>query len=242
MDNLIQLITALNRCEIDDVSRTYNGITMKQSEYYYDMYLSQLYHAAALEYATAQCDKEVINRRIKQVAQSQQYFNVPSMKTIERLKLDYNSSGAPSLKADFDFCAFVRECYRRQIYYMSELLILIGEQCPVMQVEAVKEENAEAEAVQDNNSELIEPLHLDVQSVSVSDTLQGVRGLATFLSCGANKAQGILNSGILQEKGVARQIGRTWLIDSSKLKQILSEEPKLLANIPACRGRKMHKR
>ena len=47
--------------------------------------------------------------------------------------------------------------------------------------------------------------------------VKGVRGLARFLGWGVNKAQQIMNSGVLVESKIAYKIGKTWLMNKEKL-------------------------
>ena len=58
--------------------------------------------------------------------------------------------------------------------------------------------------------------------------IRGVEGLANHLQIGTTKAQSILNSKILQKKGMAYRVGRVWNIDRCKLNDALSENPDLL--------------
>ena len=61
--------------------------------------------------------------------------------------------------------------------------------------------------------------------------VKGVRGLARFLGCGVNKAQQIMNSGVLTEKKSAYKIGKTWLMNKEKLTLFLEDNPMILEKL-----------
>ena len=65
----------------------------------------------------------------------------------------------------------------------------------------------------------------------VGDTIIGVRGLATYLRCGGDKAQNIVSCGVLQKAGVSFKVGRTNQFDKKKLDAFLSAHPQALAKI-----------
>lgn len=75
--------------------------------------------------------------------------------------------------------------------------------------------------------------HKERQTKCESDrVIKGVRGLAAFLSCGTNKAQQIMNSGILVSEKIAYKIGRTWGINREKLTVLLEENPRIFEKLP----------
>ena len=61
--------------------------------------------------------------------------------------------------------------------------------------------------------------------------IKGVRGLAAFLGCGVNKAQQIMNSGVLIEEKIAYKMGHTWLMNREKLTVLLEENPRIFEKI-----------
>lgn len=61
--------------------------------------------------------------------------------------------------------------------------------------------------------------------------VKGVRGLARFLGCGVNKAQQVMNSGVLTEKKIAYKIGKTWLMNKEKLSLFLEDNPMILEKL-----------
>ena len=60
------------------------------------------------------------------------------------------------------------------------------------------------------------------------ELIKGISGLAEFLSCGTTKAQSIMNSGILQERGIAYRAGNRWRFNKTLLMRLLEEEPEIL--------------
>lgn len=60
------------------------------------------------------------------------------------------------------------------------------------------------------------------------ELIKGISGLAEFLSCGTTKAQSIMNSGILQERGIAYRAGNRWRFNKILLMRLLEEEPEIL--------------
>lgn len=58
--------------------------------------------------------------------------------------------------------------------------------------------------------------------------VKGVGGLADYLGCGKNKAQDILNTGVLQKKEIAYRTGNRWIVNTTLLDEALAENPELL--------------
>lgn len=63
------------------------------------------------------------------------------------------------------------------------------------------------------------------------ELIKGIDGLAEFLSCGTTKAQNIMNSGILQERGIAYRAGNRWRFNKKLLTRLLEEEPEILNGV-----------
>jgi len=63
------------------------------------------------------------------------------------------------------------------------------------------------------------------------ELIKGIDGLAEFLSCGTTKAQNIMNSGILQERGIAYRAGNRWRFNKTVLTRLLEEEPEILNGV-----------
>ncbi len=65
-----------------------------------------------------------------------------------------------------------------------------------------------------------------------NDVLIGVRELAKYLHCGADKALDIVASKILQKEGVAYRVGKTNQFNRKKLDAFKTAHPEALANVP----------
>ena len=63
------------------------------------------------------------------------------------------------------------------------------------------------------------------------ELIKGIDELAEFLSCGTTKAQNIMNSGILQERGIAYRAGNRWRFNKTLLTRLLEEEPEILNGV-----------
>jgi len=63
------------------------------------------------------------------------------------------------------------------------------------------------------------------------ELIKGIDGLAEFLSCGTTKAQNIMNSGILQERGIDYRAGNRWRFNKTLLTRLLEEEPEILNGV-----------
>lgn len=61
--------------------------------------------------------------------------------------------------------------------------------------------------------------------------IKGVRGLAEFLGCGVNKAQQIMNSGVLLSEKTTYKVGNTWITNREKLTVLLEENPKIFEKL-----------
>lgn len=79
---------------------------------------------------------------------------------------------------------------------------------------------------------LLEEFEEESNQVRVKDEprelIKGISGLAEFLSCGTTKAQSIINTGILQERGIAYRAGNRWRFNKTLLIRLLQEEPEIL--------------
>ena len=64
--------------------------------------------------------------------------------------------------------------------------------------------------------------------VKQDEPIKGVKGLAAYLKRSVTKAQDIINSNILQEKGIAYRVGNAWNFNPQKLNELLSQSPTVL--------------
>ncbi len=218
-----ELIKELRRCEILEADQKYNGITLRQGVEAYRLKIEAMY-SDCLVFVLS--NKPVnIEAILNDIRLTQKDFDVPSVEYIASYKEDFIRYGTDSLRRAYEFGQFVRDCVDVQAEYLQRLYSLFGIDAP---------NEVANQHIEGSDEAVEEPPTSDVTSPTY---VKGVRGLAQELHCGTNKAQGILNNGILQQKGVAWHIGRTWNINVKKLKQLLQDEPSLLANVPAYRGR-----
>ena len=68
------------------------------------------------------------------------------------------------------------------------------------------------------------------------NVIMGERGLAEFVGVGVTKAQEIVNSKILEEKGISYWVGRKICFDGEKLAAFLTSNP------DALKGKKLSKK
>lgn len=61
--------------------------------------------------------------------------------------------------------------------------------------------------------------------------IKGVRGLAEFLGCGVNKAQHIMNSGVLISEKTTYKMGKIWITNREKLTVLLEENPRIFEKL-----------
>ena len=60
------------------------------------------------------------------------------------------------------------------------------------------------------------------------ELIHGVRELSEYLSCSKTKSQEILNSGVLQDEGIAYRVGTRWIINADMLQELIEKNPELL--------------
>lgn len=61
--------------------------------------------------------------------------------------------------------------------------------------------------------------------------IRGVRELAKFLGCGVNKAQQVMNSGVLTSEKIAYRVGRNWIMKRADLSALLEKNPTILEKL-----------
>lgn len=70
----------------------------------------------------------------------------------------------------------------------------------------------------------------EANSTNEVEVLYGVEGLADYLKCGRNKAQAIINSKILVEKGIQYKVGG-WRFKRAELDMLLQNNPLIFDKI-----------
>jgi hypothetical protein len=63
------------------------------------------------------------------------------------------------------------------------------------------------------------------------ELIKGISGLAEFLGCGSTKAQCIMNSGVLQQQGIAYRAGNRWRCDRRRLSELLHSNHEIFKDI-----------
>ena len=145
----------------------------------------------------------------------QECFEMPSDELLESLIKDYRNGNyqIKGLKEDYEFLKFIRECMRQQQYYLRLFKNKISPVFQTTQEETVITEKSNVK---------------ELPCTGENNPIKGVRRLADFLKIRTTKAQSIIKSEILQQKGIAYHVGNRWNINSDKLSDLLSKEPYIL--------------
>lgn len=252
MKKINLLLSELERCELNDPTinggageKMYNGTTFVQSEICYQQRLKELFDAAVSEVSQL-ADKEikVIMTSIERIKTQQTYFDVPTRANLQGNEKEMIRNSNPSLRDETEFIRFVIACVDMQKTILTDFSVYIEAVRDVCQENSITKNdiaNKMSEPVQTsyNNiktkKEEIQPNKKKVNYEVEGLIQRGVRGLAKLMNCGTTEAQQILNSGILQNKGIAYKVGRVWNINSCKLDNALSNNPYLLDGIRANR-------
>lgn len=201
---------------LDDVpflQRKYNGITVQESEQSYYNRIAPMYSAAVIALISVPTEKiEILQALLDEVKKCQEYFELPSDELLNSLMHDYNQSNnqVHSLKEDYDYLCFVRNCMKIQMYFLENF----KKKFPSHKAQKLEVDKNEAAIV--------------TNPVKQDEPIKGVKGLAAYLKIGTTKAQGIINSKILQENGIAYRIGKAWNFNPQKLNELLSQSPTVL--------------
>ena len=196
MDSIKAFITEVITCKIInnfEGNYAYNDINLEETSEAYQRRLHALYESALMDVPfLAEEVKEGLVNIIDKHKESQSLFDVPDESVLESMNREIEKGNTKtSLKRERDFVKMVCDCVSLQKYYLNEFAAAIGYtptgSSTTISVE-VKEE------------------------VSTTDTnlIKGVRGLATFLGCGVNTAQNIINSEILLNKKIQYSTGDGW--------------------------------
>lgn len=223
MDAISEFLDEMRRSDwFDNVpfnQRKYNGIGVLESEQSYHDKIAPMYSAAVIALITVPTEKyKILQSLINEVAECQGCFMIPSDDVLDSLMNDYNKSNhkIPSLKEDYDYLCFVRDCMRTQMDFLQNF------KKKVLLSDNKRETNEETTSQQEVSSEVA------TKPNSQSELIKGVKGLAAYLHCAVTTAQGILNNGILQKNGIAYRTGKTWKINRDKLDALLNDNPNIL--------------
>lgn len=200
--------------------RKYNDVGVLESEQSYQNKISSMYSAAVVALVNVSTEKyEILQKLVNEVLTCQESFCIPSDEVLNALMHDYNKSNRQirSLKEDYDYLCFVRDCMLIQKEYLqnfqNKIPLANNQKMETTEASTIKQkDSSKASTKEDNQSEVI----------------KGVKGLADYLHCGSTKAQNILNEGTLQNNGVAYRTGNRWIFNREKLDELLSNKPDIL--------------
>ena len=215
MNAVKALLSELIRCDVVngfDGNLSYNGIGLIESLETFQKRLHRLYESALSEITFLNDEAKrgllsVINKYVEQ----QECFDVPSLSTLELMNREIeDGNNNESLRKERDFVKMIRECVSLQKYYLNDFAAIIS--CDV-------------DAVCDKQEQ---PLDVGLSPSIDDDIIKGVEGLRDYLGCGVNTAQDIINSKILEKKGIQYRAGRSWRFNKNKLAELLEKEPEIL--------------
>ena len=219
MEAILNFLNEMRRSDwlhdIPNHERKYNDIKVQESgESYYNK-IVPLYYAAVMALVTIPTEKyNIIQSLIDEVNDCQDNFEVPSEELLNSIMHDYNQSNhqVRGLKEDYDYLYFVRSCMRTQKYFFDNFKQKFSFPHPQ---DSINDSKTPSDSKDEPNS---------------NEPIKGVKGLATYLKICTTKAQDIINSNILQEKGIAYRVGNGWNFNAAKLDKLLEDNPSILYN------------
>lgn len=217
MEAIKALLNELRRCEIVNDYKTnfsYNDICLDEASISFQKRLHRLYEDALAEIPLLTQDtKEGFANIIDRYRESQTYFDVPDESILESMNREIEAGNTNvSLRTERDFVKMICDCVSLQKYYLNEFADAIG-------------------YTSKDNSTTISVEVKEQVSTSDANLIKGVRGLATFLACGVNTAQNIVNSEILLKKKIQYNAGDGWRFRKDKLTDLLEKEPEILKKV-----------
>lgn len=226
MDKILLFLNEMKRSDWYDKvpfeQRKYNGILVQETEQTYYNKIASLYSSAVVSLINVPIEKyKIIQSLIDDAVKCQNKFEMADEKSsnylLSSLNYDYQQTRLRSLKDDYNYLCFVRECTKIQISFLNKFK------------EIVSLYNTEKPKQTENKPIENEPVKKEVKvETKTEEVIKGVKGLALHLKIGITKAQEILNSKILQKNGVAYRVGRSWNINAQKLDELLSRNSDLL--------------
>lgn len=214
-------LNELSRCEWRDNAIAngikYNGITIEQGTEAYQKHLEAMQSEAEegiLSLASSGQSKvlNAIYRKAKEA--SEQDYDIITDKAVEALKAEFPIPRTEAIKAEIQLGEFVIEMHSLQTYYLSTFISFIDN---------LLDNDTTVEATQPEPE--VRPTPADKETDK--RIIKGVKGLSQALGIGITKTQEILNSSILQRKGVAYRNGNAWRINAQKLDDMLSHNPNI---------------
>lgn len=206
MSKIADLLAELSRN--DDRRPCYNGVKMEETEVAYQRILDKLYNDAVIELLSVSFDKNLLIKRLGEIQDSQSCFYCPSKEEIQGRRSEERQSKSESLGQETDYLEFMMNCVVLQRHYLNRFRDYLSD-------------NQIQDAVEPEPTES----SLKSKEKDSAYTIKGVEGLAKYLGCGKTKAQDIINSGKLQDAGVAINTGRGWRFNKEELDAFLKENP-----------------
>lgn len=219
---IYKYINELSRCEWRDNAIVngirYNGIDVIQGTETYQKHLEAMQseaEAAILSLASSGQDKAIIRAIYRKAKEAnEQDYDIITPLAVEAIKAEFPIPRAEAIKAEIQLGEFVIDMHSLQLYYLSTFISfinnLLGNDTTV-EVEATQPEPEARPTPTENKAD--------------KRIIKGVKGLSEHLGIGITKAQEVLNSGILQRKGVAYRNGKAWRINAEKMGNLLADEP-----------------
>lgn len=218
IEKIYNYIDELSRCEWHDNAIVngikYNGITIEQGTEAYQQRLEAMQsdaEVAILTLASSGQDKVInaIYNKAKEVREND--YDIITYEAVEALRAEFPIPRTEAIKAEIQLGEFVINMHNLQLYYLDRLLSFISN---LLEDNTVNVEVTE-----------LKPIISQEADNDNKHIIRGVDGLAKYLDFGTTKAQAVLNSGILQDKGIAYRCGKDWRINAEKLDNLLAKEP-----------------
>ena len=216
MKRITDFLNECAKCELEQP--TYNGFNDDDN---YSSYLKRLYDGAvsALLENNVETMMSAIRTRYAEVEAGMAYADFPLPETLSRMKEDCKMTQIPSLKKECDYLEMARRCRAMQLYFFSEF-------SKYLQVDGsgVLDMKNHVETSDSEESS-------KVDACGGEDLIRGIRELAKCLRCGLNKANAIVQSGVLKEAGVQFKMGNTNCFSKKKLEEVLSSNPDIFKKV-----------
>lgn len=217
--SIYNYLNELSRCEWRDNAIAngikYNGITIEQGTETYQRILEAMQseaEEAILSLLTSGQDRAIraIYRKAKEA--HEQDYDVITPLAVEALKQEFPAERTEAVMREIQLGEFVIEMHSLQTYHLSTFISFI---------DYLLDNDTTVEATQPEPEARPTP----TENKADKRIIKGVKGLSEHLGIGITKAQEVLNSGILQQKGVAYRNGNAWRINAEKLDNLLGDEP-----------------
>ena len=201
----------------------YNGIDINQGTETYYTILSGMRNKAEqalLTLSTTGQDLALNAIYGKVIELLEQPVDIISQSAVDALKEDFPlQNRTQAIQADIELGQFIIDMRKVQLYYIKELTSFMRTLLHIP-----TGENSEAQqATETKIKDIVD--NKEPQQKPDKRVIKGVKGLKAHLGIGLTKAQEILNSGILQKRGIAYKNGKAWRINAEKLDNLLANEP-----------------